>query len=193
MYGIQRKGQSSKASFPFPQVLVETSEASTPLLSTAGPSSSKGFIKPRQIIFSGSESEEPNSPCSSPPGEAVMVSSRKHLPESFDQQIKDDSSAMVSVKKQPKFFKTEDDHAPLPDPFPLPKHFTADVETALATGKMTRETTSSFLSSIAAAMLVHKRYPTKEDYVCVARSVLQKYTFMSSPVGTPYVSVALLQ
>ena len=84
--------------------------------------------------------------------------------------------------------KTEDDAVPLPDPFPLPKHYRADVEVALANGKMTKETTSSFLSSIASAMLVYKRYPTHDDYVGVARTILQKYSFMASPVGTPYVS-----
>ena len=47
---------------------------------------------------------------------------------------------------------------------------------------------SAFLSSVASAMLVFKRYPTKEDYVNVARSIIEKYDFMSSPAGTPYVS-----
>ena len=85
--------------------------------------------------------------------------------------------------------KTEDDTVPLPDPFPLPKYYRADVETALVSGKMTKETMSTFLSAIASAMLVFKCYPTREDYICVARSVLQKYSFISSPAGTPYVSV----
>ena len=44
------------------------------------------------------------------------------------------------------------------------------------------------LSSVASAMLVHKRCPTHDDYVGVARTFLQKYSFMASPVGTPYVS-----
>jgi hypothetical protein len=95
----------------------------------------------------------------------------------------------VSVSKKPKVVKTKDDAVPLPDPFPLPKYYRADVETALANGKMTKENMSTFLSAIAAAMLVFKRYPTSEDYICVARSVLQKYSFMSSPAGTPYVSI----
>ena len=34
-----------------------------------------------------------------------------------------------------KVVKTADDQIPLPDPFPLPKNFRADVETALRTKK----------------------------------------------------------
>lgn len=91
-------------------------------------------------------------------------------------------------KKVKKFIKTEDDMIPLQDPFPLPKHYRSDVETALANRKMTKETMSSFLSSIAAAMLVYKKYPSKDDYATVGRTVIQQYPFMSSPSGTPHVS-----
>ena len=95
---------------------------------------------------------------------------------------------MPKLSKKLKVRKTSDDAVPLPDPFPLPKHYRIDVETALARGKMTKETMSAFLSAVAGAMLVYKHYPTRDDYVCVARTVVQKYSFMSSPVGTPYVS-----
>ncbi len=95
------------------------------------------------------------------------------------------------IKWSPKIVKTEDDALPLPDPFPLPKHYRSDVEVSLAKGKMTKETTSAFLSAVGAAMLVHKRYPTREDYISVSRTVVQKYGFMSSPVGTPYASVSV--
>ena len=54
--------------------------------------------------------------------------------------------------------------------------------------KMTKETRSSFLSSIASAMLTYKRYPTRDGYICVARTVIKEYQFMASPTGTPYVS-----
>ena len=50
--------------------------------------------------------------------------------------------------------KNEDDAIPLPDPLPLPKRYHADVEVALASGKMTMETMLAFLSAVAAAMLV---------------------------------------
>ena len=84
--------------------------------------------------------------------------------------------------------KSEDDNTPLPSPFPLPKHYRSDVELALHTGKMIKDSMSAFLSSVASAMLVFKRYPTKEDYVNVARSIIEKYDFMSSLAWTPYVS-----
>ena len=101
----------------------------------------------------------------------------------------DDESKNPHIKvKRPKFVKTEDDAIPLPNPFPLPKHYRADVEVALANGKMTKTTTCSFLSSVASAMLVYKRYPTHDDYVGVARTILEIYGFMASPIGTPYVS-----
>ena len=78
----------------------------------------------------------------------------------------DDENKSLPVKaKRPKFVKTKDDAIPLPNPFPLPKHYRADVEVALANGKMTKTTTSSFFSSVASAMLVYKRYPTHDDYV----------------------------
>jgi hypothetical protein len=113
------------------------------------------------------------------------------MSDSCDDESKNgDESNNLPVKvKRPKFVKTEDDAVPLPSPFPLPKHYRADVEVSLANGKMTETTTSSFLSSIASAMLVYKRYPTRDDYVGVAQTILQKYSFMASPIGTPYVSI----
>ena len=41
--------------------------------------------------------------------------------------------------------KSEDDNTPLPSPFPLPKHYRSDVELALHTGKMTKDSMSAFL------------------------------------------------
>ena len=37
-------------------------------------------------------------------------------------------------------------------------------------------------------MLVYKKYPTREDYITVGRAIIEKYDFLSQPVGTPYVS-----
>ena len=61
--------------------------------------------------------------------------------------------------------KTTDDAIPLPDPFPLPKYYRPDVQVALSNGKIMKETMSSFLSTVAAAMLVFKRCLTKEKYM----------------------------
>ena len=97
------------------------------------------------------------------------------------------TAASTPCRKKRKMRKTDNDSVPLSDPFPLPKHYRADVETALKLGKMTKETRSAFLSSVAGSMLNCKRYPTKEDYICVARSVIKTYPFMASPAGRPYV------
>ena len=72
--------------------------------------------------------------------------------------------------------KTEDDAIPLPDPFPLPKHYRSDVEVALKSKKMTTETRSCFILAVASAMLRYKRYPSRDDYVCIAHAVLTDYT-----------------
>ena len=88
-----------------------------------------------------------------------------------------------------KIIKTEDDS------IPLLKHYRSEVELNLKSGKsgkMTKNSMSSFLSAVASAMQVYKRYPSKDDYISVARSVIDKYSFMSSPVGTPYVSLCYL-
>ncbi len=84
--------------------------------------------------------------------------------------------------------KAEDDAAPLPDPFVLPKHFRPDVDSALKLGKMTVSTNKAFLSTVAGSMFSHKRYPDADDYTNVARTIVQKYPFMKSPTGKPYVS-----
>ena len=95
---------------------------------------------------------------------------------------------LAAVKKR-KLVKSEDDNIPLPDPFPLPKNYRSDVEIALKSGELTQETRSTFLSAVASAMLNYKKYPSKDDHCCVARSIIVKYPFMKSPVGATYVSI----
>ena len=88
----------------------------------------------------------------------------------------------------PSRLAVDEDCTPLPNHFPLPKYYRADVEEALTSRKMTRETTSAFYSAVASGMLVYKKYPTREDYITVGRAIIEKYDFLSQPVGTPYVS-----
>ena len=76
--------------------------------------------------------------------------------------------------------KDADDTVSLPLPFPLPKHYSADVEVALRTKKMSTETTRRFVSSIAGTMLTYKRYPSQEDYRNVTESVIPD-TLFSNP------------
>ena len=120
----------------------------------------------------------------------VIKHSKRKLP-LVDSDDEDDvasiQSSDSSVKKR-KLEKSPDDTVPLPKPFPLPKHFRKDVEIALKTKKMTKETRSSFFSSVASAMLYYKRYPSSDDYKNVAQSILTNYDFLKSPVGTPDVS-----
>ena len=56
------------------------------------------------------------------------------------------------LTSQPKIRKTEDDAMPLPDPFPLPKHYPHDLQSALQT-KMSVKDKQRFVSKIASAML----------------------------------------
>ena len=85
--------------------------------------------------------------------------------------------------KKRKIMKTEDDSTPLPDPFPLPKHFPQDVEVALKRKKLSSKEKQRFISEVASAMLRYKRYPSREDYLCVARSIVEKYRFFKSSDG----------
>ena len=79
------------------------------------------------------------------------------------------------------------------DRIPLPKNYKADVEIALKTTRMTAETRSSFLSAVASSMYSIKKYPTKTDYVMVARTIVQNYSFMKAlPPDPPYVSFNFL-
>ena len=71
----------------------------------------------------------------------------------------------VSVSKRRRVMKDSDDYVPLPDPYPLPKHFQqANVEMSLNGGKMTRDTNRKFISAIASrSILAYKKYPSSED------------------------------
>lgn len=109
----------------------------------------------------------------------------------------DSSLATSSVASEPKrkrraMIKDADDSVPLPSPFPLPKHHSADVEVALRTKKMSTETTRRFVSSIAGTMLTYKRYPSQEDYRNVAQSVISRYPFLQSPFGSPHGAIVCM-
>ena len=128
-----------------------------------------------------------------------LLPSRKKLKVILDSDNESEESFCVSVTKpslektkESKFLvkksmisKTEDENIPLPDPFELPKNFRPDVASALKLGKMTLSTNRAFLSSIASAMFVYK---SSDDYINVARSIVNRYPFMKSPTGKPYVS-----
>ena len=70
---------------------------------------------------------------------------------------------------------------PLPDPFPLPKHYSVKMETAIKEQKSSKVARQAFVGKVAAAMLFYKRSPTSEDYANVGRTVVQKYPRLKSP------------
>lgn len=95
----------------------------------------------------------------------------------------------IPMKKQ-KLVKSDEDFVPLPDPFPLPKHYACDIEIALKEGKMSSRTRQRFISEVASAVLCYKKYPTNSDYNCVARSVIKKYPFLKASDAKPYVRIS---
>ena len=100
----------------------------------------------------------------------------------------EDEKRVEPARKKRKIVKTEDDCTPLPDPFPLPKHFPQDVEVALKRKKLSSSEKRRFISEVASAMLRFKRYPSREDYLCVSRAIVEKYPFFKSTDAKPYVS-----
>ena len=60
----------------------------------------------------------------------------------------------ASEKKRRVQKSMPDDAVPLPSPFPLPKHYSADVEVALTAKQFSTSARRQFVSSIAVAMCV---------------------------------------
>uniref|UniRef100_A0A1X7UQ92 Uncharacterized protein n=1 Tax=Amphimedon queenslandica TaxID=400682 RepID=A0A1X7UQ92_AMPQE len=97
------------------------------------------------------------------------------------------------LNSKKKINKTEDDSIPLPDPFPLPKHYRAEVEKALKLKQMSVSNMRHFLSFIASAVFAFKKYPSHKDYNCVARTIINQYPFLKAPTGagTPHGAVVV--
>jgi len=90
-------------------------------------------------------------------------------------------------KKKKKTQRTAEDDTPLPNPFPLPKHYGSDVEAALQAKKFCKTTRTGFISKVASAMLCYKNMPMREDYINVSQAVIAKYSFLKSTEGTAEV------
>ena len=69
----------------------------------------------------------------------------------------------VPKKKRKATVKSKEDSIPLPDPFPLPQHYSAEVEAGLKAKKISNTARIAFTNKVASAMLCYKRYPTKDD------------------------------
>lgn len=124
---------------------------------------------------------------------SVEVSSKDSMQVATSEQSESGSVTEETAKfKRRKFVKTEEDNIPLPDPFPLPKNFRKDIETALKLGKINQQTKAAFYSAVGSTIFSYKRYPSASEYIAVARSITSKYPFLKSPVGSTHVSYLLL-
>ena len=143
--------------------------------------------------------EAPSVGSSSTTEEAISDSlpvRRNRVLESDDDEVDDwekhgtstDSVAVRMPKKIQKIDKCYDDTVPLLNPFPLPKHYSAEVEVALKAKQMSSIARKQFVGSVATAMLFNKRYPTSADCQNVGSTVIAQYPFLRSPAGSPAVS-----
>ena len=73
--------------------------------------------------------------------------------------------------------KTKEESTPLPDPFALPTNFCPDVHLCLAKKKMTKASRAVFYTAVAAAMFQYKQYPSRDDFISIARQIIVKYPF----------------
>jgi len=88
--------------------------------------------------------------------------------------------------------KTEDDSVPLPDPFPFPKYYPNHLEEAVIKGKISHKQKQAFITEVISSMLRFKCHPTRDDYICVARSIVLKYPFKQT-TGRPYIRIVYIQ
>ena len=78
---------------------------------------------------------------------------------------------------------------PLPQPFPLPQHFTAPIEAGIRAEDA--NIVPKYLSSVASSMLCHKRFPTIDEYIHVATLITTKYPWIKAQISTPTVALTI--
>ena len=61
----------------------------------------------------------------------------------------------IPKKKRKATVKSKEDSIPLPDPFPLPQHYSAEVEAGLKAKKLSNTARIAFNSEVASAMLYY--------------------------------------
>lgn len=88
------------------------------------------------------------------------------------------------------FFRLKNDKntTSIPTPFPFPQNYTPSVECALRAKVMPPEVMKKFLAGLARAVYAIKCYPTPSEYEALGVQIIQKYPFLKSPAGCPYVS-----
>lgn len=146
MYIEIRQHMCPLPTFKVQILLSSTCTKSTPLGVTS--------CQPKQII-EGSSAYSSNDDLS---GEDEILSSigkrsTARLESDSDQDLDTETVQPKQPKEEKKYkrfkFEKTEDRIPLPDPFELPKYFRPDVASALASGKMTIETSRTFLSTVA--------------------------------------------
>ena len=70
---------------------------------------------------------------------------------------------------------------PIPQNFPFPAHYTADIELALKVKQVQSRQIAKLVTRIAHVMFDYKRYPTRKEYERVAKQLVDKYPFLASP------------
>lgn len=76
----------------------------------------------------------------------------------------------------------------IPNPFPFPKNYPPAVECALHAKIVPQEILNRFLAVTARAIYAIKCYPRSNEYDAIGVQIIQKYPFLKSPIGCPYVS-----
>ena len=71
---------------------------------------------------------------------------------------------------------------PIPQSFPFPGHYTADIELALKMKQVQPWQLAKLVTRIAHVMFDYKRYPTRKEYERVAQQLVDKYPFLTSPL-----------
>ena len=96
-------------------------------------------------------------------------------------KIKSENAAAV-------FHIPQDKHSTkLPDPFPFPTNFPPKIMHALEMKAMLPNHSGRFYGVIARAVYAIKCYPTHAEYEQLGQQIIDKYPFLMSPVGEPYV------
>ena len=81
----------------------------------------------------------------------------------YNYPLIDRNPDLAMAKKRQRAEKSAEDAVPLPEPFPLPKHFGVVVEAALKSHCMTTAARRGFAGKVIASMLLCKRYLTRDD------------------------------
>ena len=78
--------------------------------------------------------------------------------------------------------------SPLPVLFCLPTNYSPVVMAGLQAKSLSGKAPTKFISEIAAAVFMHKSYPTREEKVCMAIQCIKKFLFLESSCGRGFVS-----